>query len=463
MQSCALPPFGRVGLAVSPAWVGGAAGIPSLWDGASCSEHPPAAGRWDVLGGLLCCGWSTARRGVGAAGSALVSHSVSSPLSKGALSRSLLMEVSVAGAPVLHAATPGPAVQLCGVSFPRCLEANRPRSPTAAQRPSLGLSFVRFTPFSSEAPWTRGAEPHARPAPFSMPPPGPDLTSQNEGRAAPAGTARCHGFRRAGHVMLRHVTPRCPTRRRTAAPRGLRGALWGSVGLSPSAVCRAAAVGTTPRCQSPNPERRSAGGNGAVGVTAAVAAPWCCAAPLPAGRLCSEPRIRGVLWFGRDSEHHPAPVMHVGQLEGWSRQQGPTGSGTGCFGAHTVTPQIPVVTPTSVCGHHEGLGSHLEQRRLAEGCSHIPTSCLDPQVVLLHGTHCPLPPTAGPCSVTAHPRAPAASSVPPGTGARWKPSTCVCAALEALRVSMGRVYWLAVPSRGHFYLCNPFPNVEVAL
>lgn len=73
MQSCALPPFGRVGLAVSPAWVGGAAGIPSLWDGASCSEHPPAAGRWDVLGGLLCCGWSTARRGVGAAGSALVS------------------------------------------------------------------------------------------------------------------------------------------------------------------------------------------------------------------------------------------------------------------------------------------------------------------------------------------------------------------------------------------------------
>lgn len=28
---------------------------------------------------------------------------------------------------------------------------------------------------------------------------------------------------------------------------------------------------------------------------------------------------------------------------------------------------------------------------------------------------------------------------------------------------MGRVYWLAVPSRGHFYLCNPFPNVEVAL
>lgn len=189
-------------------------------------------------------------------------HSVSSPLSKGALSRLLLMEVSMAGAPVLRAATPGPAVQLCGVSFPRCLEANRPSSPTAAQRPSLGLSFVRFTPFSSEAPWTRGAEPHARPAPFSMPPPGPDLTSQNEGRAAPAGTARCHGFRRAGHVMLRHVTPRCPTRRRTAAPRGLCGAPWGSVGLSPSAVCRAAAVGTTPRCQSPNPERRSAGGNG---------------------------------------------------------------------------------------------------------------------------------------------------------------------------------------------------------
>lgn len=264
----------------------------------------------------------------------------------------------------------------------------------------------------------------------------------------------------------RDAASRDPAVPHSAQDGGAQRALWGSVGLcraQPLCGLQGCCCRDHPSVSEPQPRAPQCWWERAVGVTAAVAAPWCCAAPLPAGRLCSEPRIRGVLWFGRDSEHHPAPVMHVGQLEGWSRQQGPTGSGTGRFGAHTATPQIPVVTPTSVCGHHEALDSHLEQRRLAEGCSHIPTSCLDPQVVLLHGTHCPLPPTAGPCSVTAHPRAPAASSVPPGTGARWKPSTCVCAPLEALRVSMGRVYWLAVPSRGQFYLCNPFPNVEVAL
>lgn len=45
-----------------------------------------------------------------------------------------------------------------------------------------------------------GGPPPGTAAPFSPPAPEPDLTSQNEGRAwaVPAGTGRCHGFRRGG-------------------------------------------------------------------------------------------------------------------------------------------------------------------------------------------------------------------------------------------------------------------------
>lgn len=159
-----------------------------------------------------------------------------------------------------------------------------------------------------------------------------------------------------------------------------------------------------------------------------------------------------VVWEG--PRRHTAPVVHVGQLEGWSRQQGPMRSRSG----RLRSPWLH--QPQSVGATRAWIPAWS-----SSGWQKAATTSPPPAwtwMVLLHGTRCPLPPTTRPCSVTAHPRAPAASSVPPGTGTHWKPSTCASAALEALRVSLGRVYWLAVPSRGHFSLCNPFTKVEIA-